>query len=47
LKGAVVAISFLDSSGVLVPTPADRWNDKNRDETAKEKKPYSSKPDGL
>lgn len=47
LKGSVIMISFLDSNGVLIPSPGDQWRDRSREELTKEKKSYCSKTDGL
>ena len=38
LKGAILAMSFLDCNGILIPTVADQWKDVARDE----RKAYNS-----
>lgn len=40
LKGAILALAFVDANGVLIPCSAESWRDLNRDESAKERKPY-------
>lgn len=43
LKGAILALAFVDANGVLIPCSAESWRDLNRDESAKERKPYFSR----
>ena len=35
LRGAIVALSFLDWNGILIPAEAEQWKDQSRDESGK------------
>jgi len=39
LKGSILAMSFLDCNGILIPTITEQWKDSSKEE----KKPYNRK----
>ena len=45
LRGSILAMSFLDWNGILIPAVAEHWRDDTKDEVTK--KTYTSKPNTL